>query len=179
MLLPALIEMNDHRRTQGRRYKLPHILLFAVLAIASNANSYRTIHTWIVEHYHVLDELFDLHWKRMPAYTTIRDIIQQSDGDALERVLRTYGKAVTKNDRRKRVLVALDGKVLRGSFDRFHDQGAIQVLSAFLTDEKIILAHEEIEEKTNEIPVAQQLLPALGLQDALFTLDALHCQKKR
>jgi len=30
--------------------------------------------------------------------------------------------------------VGFDGKVVRGSFDQFQDQKAIQVLSAFLTE---------------------------------------------
>jgi predicted transposase YbfD/YdcC len=45
-------------------------------------------------------------------------------------------------------------------------------------DEKIILAHEEIEEKTNEIPVSQKFFEELWVKWMIFTLDALHCQKK-
>lgn len=74
--------------------------------------------------------------------------------------------------------IAGDGKVLRGSFDRFADQKAIQILSAFLTDSRIILAHEEIIAKTNEIPIAQELMSELGLSGYIFTFDALHCQEK-
>ena len=74
--------------------------------------------------------------------------------------------------------MGLDGKVLRGSFDHFQDQKALQVLSAFLGDSRIILAHEEIAEKTNEIPTAQELVLKLGLSGYIFTFDALHCQEK-
>lgn len=37
------------------------------------------------------------------------------------------------------------------------------ILSAFLTDSDIILAHKEIAAKTNEIPMAQELILKLGL----------------
>ena len=67
---------------------------------------------------------------------------------------------------------------MRGSFDHFRDQKAIQVLSAFLTDAHLILAHVEIAEKTNEIPTAQELMACLGLSGDIFTFDALHCQEK-
>ena len=60
----------------------------------------------------------------------------------------------------------------------FKIQKAIQVLSAFWADSRIILAHEEIAEKTNEIPTAQALFTQLGLLDCIFTFDALHCQEK-
>ena len=74
--------------------------------------------------------------------------------------------------------IALDGKTLRGSFDKFRDRGAAQVLSAFATDTALVLAHLDIAEKSNEIPAAQALLAELGLAPgAIVTLDALHCQK--
>ena len=72
--------------------------------------------------------------------------------------------------------IALDGKVLRGSFDRFQDQKAAQVLSAFCQGKHIILGHLPVSTKTNEIPVAQRLIEELGLEGCLYTLDALHCQ---
>ena len=49
--------------------------------------------------------------------------------------------------------IAFDGKTLRGSFDHFNDKKAIQVFSAFGSG-NIIIAYEEIEQKTNEIPTA-------------------------
>jgi predicted transposase YbfD/YdcC len=41
-----------------------------------------------------------------------------------------------------------------------------------------VLAHIEIDEKSNEIPAAQRLLGELQLAGCVVTLDALHCQKK-
>lgn len=72
----------------------------------------------------------------------------------------------------------IDGKVLKGSFDHFSDQKAMQLLSFFLSESKIILAHETIAVKTNEIPTAQQLMEERGLSGCLFTFDALHCQEE-
>jgi len=74
--------------------------------------------------------------------------------------------------------IALDGKTLRGSFDKFNDRAAAQVLSAFATDTALVLTHMDIAEKSNEVPAAQTLLAELGVADgAIVTLDALHCQK--
>ncbi len=78
----------------------------------------------------------------------------------------------------RRGSVALDGKTLRGSFDKFNDRAAAQVLSAFATDTALVLAHVDIAERSNEIPAAQTLLAELGLAPgAIVTLDTLHCQK--
>jgi hypothetical protein len=178
MLESFLFKVTDHRRKQGQRYKLGHILLFTILAILSGADSYRKVQRFIVAHYDRLNEKFDLNWKRMPAHTTIREIIQGTSGPELEDSFRQYSQEMADSDEDKQ-FIGLDGKVLRGSFDHFKDHKAVQILSAFLSDSHIILAHEEIAAKTNEIPTAQRLMEELGLSGYIFTLDALHCQKKR
>ncbi|OAI30575.1 hypothetical protein A1351_22670 [Methylosinus sp. R-45379] len=50
-------------------------------------------------------------------------------------------------------------------------------VSACAAGIRIILAHEVIDEKSNEIPAAQALTAAMGLKERVFTLDAMHCQK--
>jgi len=177
MLKSFLSKVKDNRRDEGKRYKLEHILLFSILAILSEATSYRRIAKFIKARYEVLNEMFDLNWKGRPSHTTVRNIIQGTSGTELERSFREYSQELAKNDKKKRVISG-DGKVLRGSFDHFNDQKGIQILSAFLSDNHLILAHEEIDAKTNEIPMIQKLMTELGLSDYIFTLDALHCQKK-
>ena len=76
MLKSFLFDVKDHRRAQGKCYALGHVLLFSIFAIVSGADSYRKIEAFIKNHYDYLDEKFDLNWKRLPAYTTIRNIIK-------------------------------------------------------------------------------------------------------
>src|SRR5262245_4769739 len=90
MLESFLFKLKDQRRKQGQRYKLGHILLFTILAILSGADSYRKVQKFMVTPYDRLNEIFDLRWKRMPAYTTIRDIIQGTSGAELEQSFRQY-----------------------------------------------------------------------------------------
>ncbi len=177
MLKSFLSKIKDHRRKQGKRYELEHILLFSILAILSGATSYREIHEFIVTHYDTLNEIFGLNWKRMPAYTTIRLIIQGTSGAELEKSFREYSQELAESEDEKQ-FIGCDGKVLRGSFDHFEDQKAVQILSAFMSDNRLILAHEEIATKTNEIPTAQKLMEELGLSGYIYTFDALHCQEK-
>ena len=40
-LLGLLAEVPDPRRGQGLKYKLPHVLLFSILAVVTGCNSYR------------------------------------------------------------------------------------------------------------------------------------------
>lgn len=166
-------------------YDLGHLLLFSILAILSGATSYRKAETFIKFRFRTLKKQFKLKWKQAPEYSTIRRAIHGLKAGDLEEAFRRYSETLAKTQEasegkmEKQIkCISMDGKVVRGSFDHFEDQKAIQVLSAFLLGKDIILAHEEIEKKTNEIPVVQKLIRDLGLRDHLFIFDALHCQKK-
>ncbi len=178
-LLDFLAEVPDPRRAEGKLYKLPHVLLFSILAIVSGCNSYRGIVTFIAAHRRRLNAAFGLTWRRAPAHTAIRYILQGLDPATVEVAFRHHAALLqAARVRPGQGSIALDGKTLRGSFDKFHDRAAAQVLSAFATDTALVLAHVEIAEKSNEIPAAQALLAELGVGDgAIVTLDALHCQK--
>lgn len=177
MLQSFLFEIKDHRRQQGRRYQLGQILLFSVSAILGNATSYRKVHAFVKAHYETLDQTCGLHWKRLPAYTTVRAILQGTSAAALEAGFREYRARLASSATAKQ-FVSFDGQVLRGSFDHFQDQKAIQILSAFLADRRSMLAHEEIARQTNESPTAQELMTAWGLANCIFTFDAIHGQEK-
>ena len=179
MLLQLFESIPDKRRGQGRMYKLEHVLFFSVLAVLSWAVSYRKIHTFIKEHFKFFSKKFNLKWKKTPSYSWIRKIIQWVDPIELEKAFREYSEYLADLKEWDYKFINLDGKTLRWSFDHFEDKKAVQVFSAFLTGKNIILAHEEIEwQKTNEIPVSQDLINNLGLVNCIFTSDAMHCQKK-
>jgi hypothetical protein len=178
-LLGLLAEVPDPRRGQGQKYKLAHVLLFSVLAVVTGCNSYRGIVTFIDVHRRRLNVTFGLAWRRAPAHTAIRYILQGLDPAAVEAVFRQHASLLQAACAKPgQGSIALDGKTLRGSFDNFNDRAAAQVLSAFATDTSLVLAHVDIAEKSNEIPAAQALLAELGIpHGAIVTLDAIHCQK--
>jgi hypothetical protein len=100
-------------------------------------------------------------------------------GPTVRRLVR--GSHTKAHDSTHTAQIAIDGKTLRGSLDRFADQAAVQWISAFATDAKVVLGHVELSggDKGGEIAAAQELIQTLGLTGKLFTFDALHCQKKR
>lgn len=74
-------------------------------------------------------------------------------------------------------VIAIDGKVLRGSFDNATEQSAIHMVSAFSTSTKLVLAQQKVDEKSNEITAIPKLLEMLMLKGAVVTMDAMGCQK--
>ncbi len=178
-LLSLLAAIPDPRRAEGKLYQLPHVLLFSIFAIISGANSYRGLCTYFRVHREKLNEAFGIHWKKAPAHTAIRYILHGLDGGDVEKVFREHAANLNRAPEGANTrVVAFDGKVPRGSFDNFLDAKAKQVLSAFAVDTGLVLAHIEIDEKTNEIPAMQELMAQLGLAGHVATADAMHCQKK-
>jgi predicted transposase YbfD/YdcC len=73
-------------------------------------------------------------------------------------------------------VVAIDGKALRRALN---EGGTIPyVVSAWASDNGIVLGQVKVDEKSNEITAVPELLDALKLNGAIVTLDAMGCQKK-
>jgi hypothetical protein len=76
------------RRAEGTRYEQRYVLLFVILAVVSGANPYRGIRTFIKVHRGWLNRAFGIGWKRPPAYTSIRTILNELDLGSVEKAFR-------------------------------------------------------------------------------------------
>ncbi len=73
-------------------------------------------------------------------------------------------------------VIALDGKVLRHSFDNAMGVPAIHIVSAWASRARLCLAQVKVAEKSNEITAVPILLKMLDIEDCIVTADALNCQ---
>jgi hypothetical protein len=179
MLLDYLNQIKDKRKGQGKQYQLGFILFFSLLAALCGADSYRKIAVFIEDKFWQFDDIFDMGWIKAPHESTIRKIFYKVDYEEFEDTFRKYFKEVSKLDKTADTgILAADGKTIRGSFDHMKDQRASQMLSIFATNIDLILGHSKIDQKTNEIPVLPELIKELGIENKIFTMDAMHCQKK-
>jgi predicted transposase YbfD/YdcC len=74
-------------------------------------------------------------------------------------------------------IVAIDGKVLRRSFDTASGQSALHMVSAWACEQQLVLGQIATEAKSNEITAVPKLLKLLSLQGCTVTVDALNCQR--
>src|SRR5471032_443430 len=74
-------------------------------------------------------------------------------------------------------VVAIDGKVLRRSFDRASSKSALHMVSAWGCEQRLVLAQIATDAKSNEITAVPKLLAMLSLKGAIVTTDALNCQR--
>jgi predicted transposase YbfD/YdcC len=75
-------------------------------------------------------------------------------------------------------VIAIDGKVLRRSFDRASNKSALHMVSAWGCDQRMVLAQIATEAKSNEITAVPKLLEMLCLKGTIVTVDALNCQRE-
>ena len=75
-------------------------------------------------------------------------------------------------------VVAIDGKVLRRSFDKASGKSALHMVSAWGCEQRLVLAQLAADAKSNEITAVPQLLKLLRLEGCIVTVDALNCQRE-
>jgi len=74
-------------------------------------------------------------------------------------------------------IVAVDGKVIRSTIPKGKTHGGLQVLTAYFVESGVVLGQKYVDEKTNEIPVFQEMLCYINIKGKIITADAMHCQK--
>ena len=155
-LASCLAAIPARRRAEGKICNRVGVILFSIIAMLSGARSYRQIHALVRARLSLLNAAFpEAALRRAPAYTCVRGILRQLDPNELEQAFRRHAESLDSScAAAPSRLIAIDGRTLRGSFDAFADRKAAHVLSAFAVGHQIILAHEVIDEKSNEIPAA-------------------------
>jgi predicted transposase YbfD/YdcC len=91
-------------------------------------------------------------------------------GDAFQRFMARFAETVEG-------VVAIDGKVLRRSFDRTSAKSALHMVSAWGCEQRLVLAQIATAAKSNEITAVPKLLEMLSLKGTVVTTDALNCQR--
>lgn len=180
-LIPPLVEVfagvRDWRKSSGKRYEIGTVLTLVFLALLSGENSVRGIARWVKEQRWRVSRALGMKRSRVPGYETIRTVLRDLAIAELEAGLQHWAGQVAQAYQVERWPgVALDGKTLRGS--REGEQAAVHLLSAFVHELELVLGQQVVGSKTNEIPMAREVLEKLALEGVLITCDALHTQRE-
>jgi predicted transposase YbfD/YdcC len=75
-------------------------------------------------------------------------------------------------------VIALDGQTLRRSHDRPAGKAALHMVSAWASENFLVLGQVKVGEKSNEITAIPELLNLLDVSGCIVTIDAMGCPKK-
>jgi predicted transposase YbfD/YdcC len=166
-------ELPDPRVDRTKRHRLLDIVTIALCAVICGADS------WVeVERFGRAKE----GWLRrvlvlphgIPSHDTFGRVFAALDPTAFERCF--LGWVQTLATATAGEVVVIDGKTLRRSHDRANGQAALHLVSAWATEQPLILGQVAVDDHSNEIAAIPTLLDALTLAGCVVTLDAMGCQ---
>ena len=174
-LLKSFEELPDPRIERTKKYPLNEIILLIISAAISGFTGWKSIKEF---------GECKLEWLRkylpfaegIPADDTIARIVRRLDPEQFRACFLTWVDGLV--EKTDQDIVAIDGKTLRGSHDNNREQSPIHMVSAWSTENSVVLGQEKTEEKSNEITAIPKLLNILDIKNCIVTIDAMGTQKK-
>ena len=124
-----------------------------------------------------------------PSHDTFSRLFRRLDPDQFRAAFQAFMAAFSEACQG---VIAIDGKVLRRSFDRASGKSALHMVSAWGCEQRMVLGQIATDAKSNEITAVPKLLKLLMLKDTIVTsafrsrhvnvpkcvtVDALNCQR--
>ncbi len=175
-LYAHLTQLTDQRHARGVRYGLAEALTLIVLAKLAGEDGVSGIADWLSHRADQLRQALGLTWAGMPHRVTLSRILGRAiEATELEQVVHHYFEPRLQAS--QAVVVAIDGKTLRGTIEVGQNQGR-HLLAAYLPEEGLVLLQVEVAAKENEIVAAPRLLQTLDLRGKVVIGDAMHTQRE-
>lgn len=183
-----LLKPVEDKRAQGMiSYPLEEIIVITFLAVLAGANGWLDIAQFGKSYQKWLGKFLKLE-NGIPSHDTFERVFSLINSNQLEAVtvhfltenIEKMKKSLKIKTTSKR-LICVDGKEARGTGRKHGTTEEIknlQTLHVYDATNCICLASVIIDKKTNEIPVAQNVLSSMALKNSVVTFDAMNTQKK-
>lgn len=110
----------------------------------------------------------------IPSKDTIRRVFTAIDSDVFEQCFIQWVNSIA--DLNKGQVVAIDGKTLCGAKEK-GKKSPIHIVSAWASENNLVLGQVRTSEKSNEITAIPELLDILEIAQTTITIDAMGTQK--
>lgn len=165
----------DPRVKRTRKHPLTSVLVLSLLGIICGADSFVAIELYGECQEEFLKTFLDLP-NGIPSHDTIGRIFSVLSPTALQDAFRGWIASLAEVTGGE--VVAIDGKTLRRSFRHAGDKAFVHMVSAWATENRVVLGQIKTDEKSNEITAIPRLLELLRIKGATVTIDAMGCQKE-
>jgi predicted transposase YbfD/YdcC len=169
-------DVEDHRSSRNQLYSVNEILFAALSASIAGAESWNDTELFATTHLDILRQYFP-YKNGVPSDDTFRRFFRALNPQNFQEKFRVW---ISDNlPRYEDDVIAIDGKTSRGSTEKIGDEKrSLHLVSAYSTENNIVLAQENVADKSNEITAIPTLLDWLDLRGATVTIDAMGCQYK-
>ena len=172
-LVESFKKVPDFRVIGRVEHTLTDILVISVLAVISGREDWDEIADYGVAKEGWLRSFLELK-NGIPSHDTFNRVFQLLDAEAWEKAFREW--VTHAFDKELGNIISVDGKSIVGSKDGKLGKRAIHMVSAFASEQELLLGQLATEEKSNEITAIPALLEDLDITDCLVTIDAMGCQ---
>lgn len=111
----------------------------------------------------------------IPSHDTFGQIFAQLDPDQFRESFIRWVAAISELTLGE--IVPIDGKTLRRSHDKRLGKEAIHMISAWASQNRLVVGQLKVDDKSNEITAIPELLRLLALNGCIVTIDAMGCQR--
>lgn len=174
--IPAHFEtITDPRAETGKRHNLVEMIVIAICAVICGADGWVAVEAFGWARYDWLSRFLSLP-HGIPSHDTFGRVFAALAPAQFEECFRNWMTAVSSVT--KGQIIPIDGKQLRRSYDSEEGKAAIHLVSAWASDNGVVLGQVAVDDKSNEITAIPQLLDALDICGCIVTIDAIGCQKE-
>ncbi|MBD1919518.1 ISAs1 family transposase [Microcoleus sp. FACHB-831] len=167
-------KLKDPRIERSKHHPLISIVAIAILAVICGADSWVAIETYACSKRDWLEQFLPLP-NGTPSHDTFARVFARLDPKQLQQSFQEWMNSLTTSLGGQ--VVAIDGKVMRGSFDRNGEHSALHLVSAWASQHRLVLGQVKVEENSNEITAIPVLLNLLEIAGCIITIDAIGCQR--
>lgn len=173
-LIEHFCDLDDPRR-YNRRHLLLDIVVIAICAVVCGADDWGAVEEFGQARYQWLKGFLTLP-HGIPSDDTFRRVFARLNAQQFQGRFITWVQEVFEIT--KGQVIPIDGKALRRSHDRAIGKDAIYMVSAWATENQLVLGQIKVDDKSNEITAIPALIDLLELSGCIVTIDAIGCQKE-
>jgi predicted transposase YbfD/YdcC len=170
--------LEDPRTGNAGLHDLLEILMIALCTVLSGGRSAVDMAMFAREKEAFLREFLKLE-HGLPSHDTFSRVFRLLDAEQFGACFRRFMARFAETCQAETCqVIAIDGKVLRRSFDKASGKSALHMVSAWGCAQRLVLAQIATDAKSNEITAVPKLLSMLCLEGTIVTVDALNCQRE-
>ena len=166
-------DLDDPRTGNAALHDLYELLMIALCTVLCGGQTAVDMHIFVREKEGFLRSFLKLE-NGLPSHDTFSRLFRRLDPVQFRACFQRFMAHFSQNIRG---VIAIDGKVLRRSFDKASGKSPLHMVSAWGSELRLVLAQIATDAKSNEITAVPKLLEMLSLKGCIVTVDALNCQR--
>lgn len=168
-------ELEDPRRQHLNDHPLINILTIALCGVIAGAEGWTNIESFGIQKQVWLGQFLDLT-NGIPSHDTFGRVFARLDPEQFRKSFLNWVQAIFEVTSGQ--VIAIDGKQLRRSHDKTLGKKAIHMVSAWATENRLVLGQVKVKTKSSEITAIPALLAVLDLTGCIVTIDGIGTQVK-